>query len=189
MPIITIQAIQGVVLTSPEQKRELLQKMTDTFISVVGEVARPYTYCLIQETPLMEWSIAGKPLPDLPFLYGPEYAAMHANANKIMRDFVEGAAGRGRRPREGQGGQGRECLGRGRDLVYCAEGTQVDNGQVDKGRTDGCSSALVSLIPLSHLYPCLPQKERTCVNVRRSKGNYSPMERGRLVGRQVRPGL
>jgi phenylpyruvate tautomerase PptA (4-oxalocrotonate tautomerase family) len=91
MPIITIQAIQGVVLTSPEQKRELLQKMTDTFIRVVGEVARPYTYCLIQETPLMEWSIAGKPLPDLPFLYGPEYAAMHATSNKIMRDFVEGA--------------------------------------------------------------------------------------------------
>lgn len=89
MPIITIQAIQGVVLTSPEQKRELLQKMTDTFISVVGEVARPYTYCLIQETPLMEWSIAGKPLPDLPFLYGPEYAEMHATSNKIMRDFVE----------------------------------------------------------------------------------------------------
>ncbi|OGO31478.1 MAG: hypothetical protein A2136_10395 [Chloroflexi bacterium RBG_16_54_11] len=89
MPIITIQAIKGVVLTSPEQKRELLQKMTDTFISVVGEVARPYTYCIIQETPLMEWSIAGKPLPDLPFLYGPEYAAMHKNANEIMRKFVE----------------------------------------------------------------------------------------------------
>ncbi len=88
MPIITIQAIQGVVLTSPEQKRELLQKMTDTFISVVGEVARPYTYCLIQETPLYEWSIAGRPLPDLPFLYGPEYGEMHARSNKIMRDFV-----------------------------------------------------------------------------------------------------
>ena len=39
----------------------------------------------------MEWSIAGKPLPDLPFLYGPEYASMHAASNKIMRDFVEGA--------------------------------------------------------------------------------------------------
>lgn len=89
MPIITIQAIQGVVLTSPEQKRELLKKMTDTFISVVGEVARPYTYCLIQETPLMEWSIAGVPLPDLPFLYGPEYAEMHSKANEIMRNFVE----------------------------------------------------------------------------------------------------
>ncbi len=93
MPIITIQAIEGVVLTSPEQKRDLLQKMTDTFISVVGEVARPYTYCLIQETPLMEWSIAGRPLPDLPFLYGPEYAEMHRNANDIMRKFVESQAG------------------------------------------------------------------------------------------------
>ncbi len=89
MPIITIQTIKGVVLTSDEQKRDLLKKMTDTFISVVGELARPYTYCLIQETPLYEWSLAGVPLPDLPFLYGPEYAEMHAKANAQMRAFVE----------------------------------------------------------------------------------------------------
>ncbi len=88
MPIITIRAIKDVVLTSPEQKRELLQKMTDTFISVVGEVARPYTYCLIEETPQFEWSIAGRPLPDLPFLYGSEYAGMHQRANDIMRSVV-----------------------------------------------------------------------------------------------------
>ena len=88
MPIITVQAIKGVVLTSDEQKRELLKKMTDAFISVVGEVARPYTYCIIQETPLYEWSIAGVPLPDLPFLYGPEYAEMHKEANEIMRNFI-----------------------------------------------------------------------------------------------------
>ena len=50
MPIITIQAIQGVVLTSPQQKAELLKKMTDTFISDVVEAARPYTSILIQET-------------------------------------------------------------------------------------------------------------------------------------------
>jgi phenylpyruvate tautomerase PptA (4-oxalocrotonate tautomerase family) len=89
MPIITVQVIEGVVLTSPEQKRDLLQKMTDTFISVVGEVARPYTYCIIQETPVYEWSIAGRPLPDLPFLYGSEYAGMHRTANQIMRSFIE----------------------------------------------------------------------------------------------------
>jgi 4-oxalocrotonate tautomerase len=89
MPIITIQVIEGVVLTSPEQKRELLKKMTETFLSVVGDVARPYTYCIIQETPPMEWSIAGTPLPDLPFLYGPEYAAMHKKANDLMRSFTE----------------------------------------------------------------------------------------------------
>ncbi len=95
MPIITIQTIKGVVLTSDEQKRDLLKKMTDTFISVVGELARPYTYCLIQETPLYEWSLAGVPLPDLPFLYGPDYAAMHANANAVMRAYVESQSGGG----------------------------------------------------------------------------------------------
>ena len=68
MPIITVKVIKGVVLTSDEQKRDLLKKMTDTFISVVGDVARPYTYCIIEETPLYEWSIGGQPLPDLPFL-------------------------------------------------------------------------------------------------------------------------
>ena len=93
MPIITVRVIKGVVLTSDEQKRDLLKKMTDTFISVVGELARPYTYCLIQETPLYEWSLAGVPLPDLPFLYGPEYAAMHANANAVMRAYVESQGG------------------------------------------------------------------------------------------------
>ena len=89
MPIITIQVIEGVVLTSAEQKRDLLKKMTDTFVSVVGDVARPYTYCIIQETPPMEWSIAGTPLPDLPFLYGPDYAEMHRKSNEIMRNFIE----------------------------------------------------------------------------------------------------
>ena len=95
MPIITIQVIEGVVLTSPEQKRDLLKKMTDTFISVVGDVARPYTYCIIQETPPMEWSIAGTPLPDLPFLYGPDYAEMHRKSNAIMRSFIESQTNKG----------------------------------------------------------------------------------------------
>ena len=70
MPIITIQFIKDVV-ANDAQKQELLVKMTDTFISVVGEVARPYVYCIIQETPQMEWSIGGKAdarprLPDRP---------------------------------------------------------------------------------------------------------------------------
>ncbi len=89
MPVITIKVIKGVVLTSDEQKRKLLKKMTDTFIDVVGEVARPYTYCIIEETPVYEWSIAGQPLPDLPFLYGKKYRKMHRKANKLMRRFVE----------------------------------------------------------------------------------------------------
>lgn len=89
MPIITVKVIKGVVLTSDEQKRDLLKKMTDAFIGVVGDVARPYTYCIIEETPLYEWSIGGQPLPDLPFLYGPEYAEMHAKANAMMKAYIE----------------------------------------------------------------------------------------------------
>lgn len=90
MPIITVQFIKDVV-ADDAQKRELMVKLTDTFISVVGEVARPYVYCIIQETPQMEWSIGGKPMPDLAFLIGPEYKGMHEKANGIMGAFVEQA--------------------------------------------------------------------------------------------------
>ncbi len=103
MPVITIKVIKGVVLTSDEQKRELLAKMTDAFIGVVGDVARPYTYCIIEETPLFEWSIAGKPLPDLPFLYGPEYAEMHGRANEIMKAYIESQSGDGAADGAGDG--------------------------------------------------------------------------------------
>jgi 4-oxalocrotonate tautomerase len=87
VPIIRIEFIKDVV-ANDAQKLELIQKMTDTFISVVGEVARPYVYCIIQEAPQMQWGIGGKPMPDLGFLIGPEYAGMHARANAIMSDVV-----------------------------------------------------------------------------------------------------
>ena len=90
MPIITIQFIKDIV-ANDEQKRELMEKMTDTFVSVVGDVVRPYTYCLIQETPQQEWSIAGKPMPDLPFLIGPDSRALHVKANEIMAGVIAAA--------------------------------------------------------------------------------------------------
>jgi 4-oxalocrotonate tautomerase len=92
MPVITVQVIKGVVLTSDEQKHELLHKITDAFIEVVGEVARPFTYVIIQETPRFEWSIGGHPLPDLPWLYGPEYAEMMRKSDEIMKNYVESQA-------------------------------------------------------------------------------------------------
>lgn len=88
MPIITIQFIKDVVAT-PEQKRELLEKMTDTFVSVLGDVVRPYTYCIIQETPVGEWSIAGVPMPDLEYLIGDYYNKVHPAANDIMKSVIE----------------------------------------------------------------------------------------------------
>lgn len=50
----------------------------------------------------MEWSIGGTPLPDLPFLYGPEYAAMHQKANEIMRNFVASQANPSPTPASGE---------------------------------------------------------------------------------------
>lgn len=93
MPIIVVKSIKGAVLTSDEQKRELLKRMTDTFIDVVGEVARPYTYCLIEETPMYEWSLAGQPLPDFKFLTGPEFKGMHKKSDEIMTAYMAQMAG------------------------------------------------------------------------------------------------
>jgi len=89
MPIISIKTVKGVVITNDEQKRELMQKMTDTFISVVGEVARPFVYCVIEEVPMYEMSLAGRPLPDLAWLIGPDFTAIRERSNEIMANYLE----------------------------------------------------------------------------------------------------
>lgn len=88
MPVITVQFIKDVVAT-PEQKRELLIRLTNTFIGIVGEVTRPFVYCIIKETPQGEWSIAGVPMPDLVYLTSPQHAQVIARSNDMMRAAVE----------------------------------------------------------------------------------------------------
>lgn len=83
MPIINVKFIEGVVGTD-EQKRELIDKLTDTFVSICGEVTRPFVYVLIEETKPFHWGIAGKPMPDLVFLTGEEYARYMNKADAIM---------------------------------------------------------------------------------------------------------
>lgn len=87
MPIITVQFIKDVVAT-PEQKRELIVKLTDTFVGVLGEVVRPFVYCLIQETPQGEWGIAGVPMPDLVYLTGDQHAQVIDKSNTLMRGAI-----------------------------------------------------------------------------------------------------
>ena|ERR1041385_2512146 len=87
MPIITIKFIKDVVAT-PDQKRELIIRMTDTFVDILGDVVRPFVYCLIEETPQKEWGIAGVPMPDLPYLVGPEHQAVIDKSNDIMRSAI-----------------------------------------------------------------------------------------------------
>ena len=100
MPIITVQFFKYVVAT-PEQKRELIVRMTDTFVDVLGEVVRPFVYCLIQETPQAEWGIAGVPMPDLVYLTGDKHAKVIERSNDLMRAAIAQMAGQ--QPANGNG--------------------------------------------------------------------------------------
>jgi len=87
MPIINIKFIKDVVATE-EQKAELIVKMTDTFVSVLGDVVRPFTYVVIDETPVGQWGIAGVPMPDLQYLIGDEHMQVIEKSNQLMRDAI-----------------------------------------------------------------------------------------------------
>ncbi len=87
MPIITVQFIEDVVAT-PEQKRELIVRLTDTFVGILGDVVRPFVYCIIQETPQKEWGIAGVPMPDLVYLTGEKHAQVIERSNELMRGAI-----------------------------------------------------------------------------------------------------
>ena len=60
MPLIDIQLIKGVF--TPEQKKRMIEKVTDAMVSVEGEALRPVTWVRIQETESGEWAIGGNPL-------------------------------------------------------------------------------------------------------------------------------
>jgi 4-oxalocrotonate tautomerase len=91
MPIINVKFIKDVVATD-EQKAELIVKLTDAFVGVLGPVVRPFTYVVIDETPVGQWGIAGVPMPDLPYLIGPEHAKVIEDSNQVMRDAIAGMA-------------------------------------------------------------------------------------------------
>ena len=87
MPIITVQFIKDVVAT-PDQKRELIERLTDTFCDIPGDVVRPFVYTLIKETPQQEWGIAGVPMPDLVYLTGDQHAGVIGKSNDLMRGAI-----------------------------------------------------------------------------------------------------
>lgn len=87
MHVINIKFIENVVAT-PDQKHQLVREMTDTFVRVLGDVVRPFTYVVIEETKMYDWGIGGQPQPDLAWLTGPEYAAIMNRSQEIMKATV-----------------------------------------------------------------------------------------------------
>lgn len=57
MPLINVKLIEGVF--SPDQKEDMITKLTDTMVSIEGENMRPVTWVLIEELASGEWGIGG----------------------------------------------------------------------------------------------------------------------------------
>ena len=47
MPLIQVKIIEGVF--SPQQKQEIVKKLTDTMVAIEGENMRPVTWCIVEE--------------------------------------------------------------------------------------------------------------------------------------------
>jgi 4-oxalocrotonate tautomerase len=60
MPLIQVRLIENVF--SPEQKQQIVRRLTDAMVEIEGENMRPVTWCVIDEVKSGDWGIAGNPL-------------------------------------------------------------------------------------------------------------------------------
>jgi 4-oxalocrotonate tautomerase len=60
MPYVQVKLIEGAF--SPEEKQEMITKLTDTMVEIEGESLRPVTWVTIEEVRSGEWGIGGKAL-------------------------------------------------------------------------------------------------------------------------------
>jgi 4-oxalocrotonate tautomerase len=60
MPMVTIDVIKNVF--TPQQKLQLIERVTDAMISVEGEALRPVTWVRIMEVEEGQWAVGGQPL-------------------------------------------------------------------------------------------------------------------------------
>lgn len=60
MPLIDVHVIKNVF--SPEQKKEIVEKMTNTMVEIEGEALRNVTWVRIKEINEGDWAIGGQQL-------------------------------------------------------------------------------------------------------------------------------
>jgi 4-oxalocrotonate tautomerase len=60
MPLVTVKVIEGVF--TPEQKHEMIRKITDSMVEIEGENLRPVTWVVVEEVRSGDWGIAGNGL-------------------------------------------------------------------------------------------------------------------------------
>jgi 4-oxalocrotonate tautomerase len=60
MPFVNVKVIEGVF--SPQQKQDMVRRLTDTMVEIEGENMRPVTWVVVEEVKSGDWGIAGNPL-------------------------------------------------------------------------------------------------------------------------------
>ena len=60
MPLINVKVIEGVF--DPEQKRDIVERLTDAMVAIEGENMREVTWVVLEEVASGEWAIGGKAL-------------------------------------------------------------------------------------------------------------------------------
>lgn len=60
MPFIKVKLIEGVFDAS--QKQEILERLTETMVSIEGENMRSVTWCVVEEVRSGDWGIGGESL-------------------------------------------------------------------------------------------------------------------------------
>jgi 4-oxalocrotonate tautomerase len=60
MPLINVKVIEDVF--TPEQKRQIVERLTDAMVSIEGEAMRGVTWVVVEDVNSGDWGIGGQPL-------------------------------------------------------------------------------------------------------------------------------
>lgn len=60
MPFVNVKVIEGVF--SPDQKKDMISKLTEAMVSIEGENMRPVTWVVLEEVASGDWGIGGDAL-------------------------------------------------------------------------------------------------------------------------------
>ncbi len=60
MPLVNVQVIENVF--TPEQKKEIIEQITDVMVAIEGEALRELTWVKIDEVKEGNWGIGGRAL-------------------------------------------------------------------------------------------------------------------------------
>jgi 4-oxalocrotonate tautomerase len=60
MPLLNVKIIENIF--TPEQKQEVIRKLTDAMVSIEGENLRPVTWVVIEEVKSGDWGVGGNAL-------------------------------------------------------------------------------------------------------------------------------